>query len=277
MKPSHFILPLFCVFIEPLYSAFELKPTTALQFGSGNRSLSLNSNAVNIFSDPSSIFNGGQFQLQAYSKTAFNISGLKLTHWSAYSTVGYWAWALGGSRFGNKLYNESAFSFVAGKRFFKKVNFGLNITWYTLNITGYGTAQTHGLTISWHYPISNAWNWGTSLRNINAPKIGKSKESLPQVITTNLTGNFKNSIFFYMEWEQDLSISSTIRIGSSWKLNSSIQVATGFESSTGTPTFGLVIHSKYGTIEYGLQYFPRIQRYTAQAGIHFFTDQFLPD
>ena len=80
-----------------------------------------------------------------------------------------------------------------------------------------------------------------------------------------------------MEWEQDLSISSTIRIGTSWKPNSVIQAATGFESSTGTPTFGLVLHSKYGTIEYGIHYFPRLQRYTAQAGIHFYPNHFLPD
>jgi len=71
-----------CTVIHPLYSSFELKPTTALQIGSGNRSLSLNANTINIFNDPSSILNGEISQLQAYSKTVFNVSGLKRTHWS---------------------------------------------------------------------------------------------------------------------------------------------------------------------------------------------------
>lgn len=277
MKLSQFILYFSFTVIQPLYSAFELKPTTTLQIGSGNRSLTLSSNSINIFNDPSSILNGKTFQLQAYSKTAFNFSELKFNHWSAHSNSGYWAWGIGGSKFGNKLYNESALSFVAGKRFFEKVNFGLNLTWYSLNITRYGSAQTPGLTISWHFPISEGWTWGTSLRNINAPKIGKSDELLPQVVATNLTGNFENKIYLYMEWEQDLTVSSTFRMGASWKPNPFLQTATGFESGTGTPTFGIILQSRYGTIEYGLQYFPLLQRYTSQAGIHFYPDQFLPD
>jgi len=260
--------------VNTLYSAFDLKPTNPLQFGSGNLSMSLGSNSVNIFSDPATVLDNQSFRVQVCSKSPFNISGLKMNHWSLYYPTKNWGWALGGSTFGDKIYKENVVSIVVGKKIVNKIDFGVTLNWYSLTIVNFGSTQIPGLTVSWNFPISEHWKWGTSLRNVIASKLGKSNEKLPQVVTSNLTANFNHRIFLFLEWEEDLNSSTTMRIGTRGKINSFLCIATGFETHSKSPTFGLTLNTKFGTIGYGFQYFPTLNRYTIQAGISFFPDMF---
>ena len=148
-----------------------------------------------------------------------------------------------------------------------RLSVGVNIILYQLKITGYGTAHIPGLSASMRYNINDNWNWVTTVRNINYPKIGTSKDELPQVVTTGFIGTVHEILTIATEWEQDLTYKGAIKFGVMVKPLSQLLFSVGYVSNPGQLTAGLSININKIYFEYGTIAYSDLGLFTHQLGI----------
>ena len=273
MKSERFtktiILISFIVVIQTgfVFGAFESYPTSTTNLAFGRINLNSKGNFVDIINEPSSIINfnlkGGEvtwsrpFQINELQQTTFSI-GLMHKNWGL---------GISASSFGNSIYNESMLVLGVAKSFKRRLSFGANIILYQLKISDYGTAHTPGLSASMRYNIDDKWDWVTTVRNINYPNIGSSKEELPQAISTGFIGIMHEVITIAAEWEQDLAYSGAIKFGIRVKPLKQISFSVGYVSNPGQLTAGLSININKVYFEYGTVAYSDLGLFTHQLGI----------
>ena len=147
------------------------------------------------------------------------------------------------------------------------MSLGVNIILYQLKISDYGTANAPGLSVSMRYNINNNWDWVTTIRNINYPKIGASKDELPQVITTGFVGAMHEYFTIATEWEQDLAYKGTIKFGVMVKPLKQLLIMTGYVSNPGQLTAGFSININKMNFEYGTIAYYDLGLFSHQLGI----------
>jgi len=273
MKSERFtktiILISFIVVIQTgfVFGAFESYPTSTTNLAFGRINLNSKGNFVDIINEPSSIINfnlkGGEvtwsrpFQINELQQTTFSI-GLMHKNWGL---------GISASSFGNSIYNESMLVLGVARSFKRRLSFGANIILYQLKISDYGTAHTPGLSASMRYNIDDKWDWVTTVRNINYPNIGSSKEELPQAISTGFIGVMQEVITIAAEWEQDLAYSGAIKFGVRVKPLKQISFSVGYVSNPGQLTAGLSININKVYFEYGTVAYSDLGLFTHQLGI----------
>ena len=273
MKSERFtktiILISFIVVIQTgfVFGAFESYPTSTTNLAFGRINLNSKGNFVDIINEPSSIINfnlkGGEvtwsrpFQINELQQTTFSI-GLMHKNWGL---------GISASSFGNSIYNESMLVLGVARSFKRRLSFGANIILYQLKISDYGTAHTPGLSASMRYNIDDKWDWVTTVRNINYPNIGSSKEELPQAISTGFIGIMHEVITIAAEWEQDLAYRGAIKFGVRVKPLKQISFSVGYVSNPGQLTAGLSININKVYFEYGTVAYSDLGLFTHQFGI----------
>ena len=268
-KSSKFFLICFIVIIHNslLFGAFESYPISTANLAFGRLNLNSKGNILDIINEPSSIINfnikGGEviwnrpFQINELQQTAFALGFI------------YKNWGLGisASSFGNNIYNESMLVLSIAKAVKPRLSLGANIVLYQLKISDYGTAHAPGLSASMRYNINENWDWVTTARNINYPKIGTSKDELPQVITTGFIGAMHKIVTVATEWEQDIAYKGALKFGVMVKAYKQILLSVGYVSNPGQLTAGLSININKIYFEYGTIAYSDLGLFTHQLGI----------
>ena len=269
-KSTKSIIPVILVsiiFTGLLQAAFESYPISTANLAFGRLSLNGKGNFVDIINEPSSIiaFNmkGGEviwnrpFQINELQQTAFATGFL-------YKNLGF---GVSASTFGNNIYSESMLALSVAKSFKSRLAFGVNIVLYQLKIDDYGTAHALGLSASMRYNINENWDWVTTVRNINAPKIGTAKDELPQIVTTGFVGTVHEILTIATEWEQDLEYKGAIKFGIMLKPLKQLLFSVGYVSNPGQLTAGLTINYNKIYFEYGTIAYNDLGLFTHQLGI----------
>jgi hypothetical protein len=153
------------------------------------------------------------------------------------------------------------------KAFKTRFSIGVNFILYQLKIDNYGAAYAPGLSASMRYNINDNWDWVTTIRNINAPKIGDIKEKLPQVVTTGFVVKMHEIITFATEWEQDLEYDGAVKFGISVEPIKHLGISVGYISDPGQLTAGLSIKLNKIYFEYGTITYNDLGLFTHQLGI----------
>jgi len=119
-----------------------------------------------------------------------NLFGLKELQYShagvAHNFSGKYI-GIGASTFGNSAYSERTVSLLYGMTFSSAGAFGVAFHGYELSIAEYGIARTWGIDLGTRWRISKEVFWEIAYANLNNPKIGQSKDQLPQQIFTAVT------------------------------------------------------------------------------------------
>lgn len=148
-----------------------------------------------------------------------------------------------------------------------RLSLGVNIILYQLKITDYGTAHASGLSASMRYIINDNWDWVTTVRNINSPKLGSSKDELQQVVTTGFIGTLYEILTIATEWEQDLEYKGALKFGIMVKSLKQLLFSVGYVSNPGQLTAGLSININKIYFEYGTIAYNDLGLFTHQLGI----------
>jgi hypothetical protein len=222
---------------------------------------------VDGFSDPAGLsklsrpggvfFQGQPFQLPELQQTA-GVVGLPLNRTGLAVAV---------STFGNQVYQESLLAFIVGHTISSRLSVGVTAVRYGLRIKHYGQARTIGFTVSWHYRIDSRWIWSTALRNVNAPRIGRTKEPLPQVVTTGFLVTPTDWLQVNLEWEHDLEYPGRLKFGVlSFPLRW-FGLAGGYAAEPGRISAGVFFRTRFAEIHYATVLYQELGRLSRQVGV----------
>ncbi len=270
LKIIHRFISIYFILILPinlLFGAFESSSISTANLALGRINMSSKGNLIDIMNEPSSIINFGLSGGEVIWNRPFQISELQQTALAAGFRYKSWGFGLSASTFGNNIYNESILSLSIARAVKEKLSIGVNISLYQLKITEYGTAHAPGLSTSFRYNINADWDWVTTIRNINNPKIGSTKEALPQVMTSGFVGEVHDIITIATEWEQDLEYEGAIKFGVMVKPLKQITFSGGYVSNPGQLTAGLSININKIYFEYGTIAYNDLGLFTHQLGI----------
>ncbi len=250
-----------------LFGAFETYPSSTSNLAFGRINMNGNGNLLDIVNEPSSIIKFNMRGGEVIWNRPFQINELQNTAFASAFIYKNWGFGISASTFGNNIYNESMLVLSVAKAVKTRLSVGVNIILNQLKITDYGTAHAPGLSASMRYTINDNWDWVTTVRNINYPKIGISKDELPQVVTTGFVGEIHKIITIATEWEQDLKYKGTIKFGIMVKPLKQLLFSVGYVSNPGQLTAGLSININKIYFEYGTIAYNNIGLFTHQLGI----------
>ena len=264
-----FILIYFLVLIpiELLFGAFESYPSSTGNLAFGRINMNCKGNILDLINEPSSIINFNMQGGEVIWNRPFQINELQQTAFASAFIYKNWGFGISAGTFGNKIYNESMLVLSVAKSVKTRLSVGVNIILYQLKITDYGIAHVPGLSASMRYNINDNWDWITTIRNINYPKIGTSKDELPQVITTGFVGTLHKYFTIATEWEQDLAYKGTLKFGVMVKPLRQMLFSVGYVSNPGQLTAGLSININKIYLEYGTIAYSNLGLFTHQLGI----------
>lgn len=253
--------------INMLFGAFEIYPTSTANLALGRINMNYRGNILDILNEPSSIIAFNMKGGEVIWNRPFQINELQQTALASAFIYKNWGFGISASTFGNKIYNESMLALSVARSFKTRLSLGVNITLYQLKITDYGTAHALGLSASMRYNINDNWNWVTTIRNINSPKIGAAKDELPQIVTTGFVGTVHEILTIATEWEQDLEYKGAIKFGIMVKPLKQLLFSVGYVSNPGQLTAGLSININKIYFEYGTIAYNDLGLFTHQLGI----------
>lgn len=242
------------MFITHLFSAFEHYPSNPSAIGSGLLSNNISASAIDVFVDPASVTFFQERNIGIVSGRRFGLK--RLQHQSAAialpSKNKQLYYAIGASYFGDKLYNETIWGIVFGKKVTEKINVGLGLMYYSLQIKNYGQASSWGMNLGWRIKLDKSLQWIGSWRNINNPTMGLSKDEIPQVLVSSLVFYPTSKATTIIEWEQDTLYESRLKMGGQLKLFPWATILVGHASSPGQTTAGFEILFRNIKINYAV-------------------------
>ncbi|MFQ6617624.1 MAG: hypothetical protein ACE5QV_02950 [Fidelibacterota bacterium] len=227
--------------------------------GTGARSAALNSaysavygDIFSIFYNPAGIAVAGWVQFSMFYNSLFEIKELKYRGTAgllplAFATIGF-----GYTSYGNALYQENSFTLSAGKRIFRGLLLGINLSWKELKIKNYGSAGAPGIDAGIITELSNNLSWGLYLKNINSPVIGKSREKLPQIYSTGFSYSPTEEIMINLDLYKDILFPFQLRMGVEYNLRKIAAVRFGAGRDPGIFSTGLGLNYRGIDMNYSL-------------------------
>ncbi|NOZ03197.1 MAG: hypothetical protein GXO92_01120 [FCB group bacterium] len=251
-----------------LRAAFDVFPVSYTYHGAGRTDMyAVNGSLLNAFGDPARLSARRDIGAVFSWRRLFQIKELQHKVWSVSAPVPGFGIAVGGSAFGNPLYRESLLALMVGKTVMNRLEIGFSILRYQLWIKNYGRAGTTGLNVSWRYYPGSDWSWSTSLRNLNAPEIGRSRERLPQVITTGLEMQYRSNISIRLEWEQDLEYKGGLKFGVTCEPVPWLGFSGGYASEPAQVDAGIFFTVNKLYVDYAVVFHQQINRLSMQMGM----------
>lgn len=149
------------------------------------------------------------------------------------------------SSLGKQLYRETTVSVGAGKTIGKHMSVGFVMNGHEISIQNYGASRTVGVAASVSYDLMENLRWSLLYRNLNSPELGRSREPLPQVVTTLLDFSPLRTLSTVMELQRDLEFHSRYKFGIRWQALEPVTIATGFASHPGQFTAGILFKIRH--------------------------------
>ena len=238
------IFTIYLIMFSTLYAAFERIPQSPQQTGSGFTRFNPEASAIDFLSHPASLSRIQKHSLAVLYTFPFQIKSLSHTGLSFVFPVRSRQMGVAFFSLGKELYRETTFSLAIGTSMGEHMALGLVMNGHELSIKNYGSERTVGISASSSYRFTETIQFSLLYRNLNSPKLGVSRESLPQVVSTVLGYSPTPSLATAIELERDLEFESRYKFGLRWIPNNALMLLTGFISQPGQVTAGIVFRVK---------------------------------
>ncbi|MFQ6608802.1 MAG: hypothetical protein ACE5EE_09735 [Fidelibacterota bacterium] len=249
---------IFTVFLSLtiLSAAFERSPSSPLQMGMGFSALSVEDTPLAGVNHPASISrftskSTDLFYTDSYQLTNLNYSGIALVYPLSFVKIG-----AATTSFGSPLYRETSFSIIVARAVGTYLNIGLSLNYYELTIKRYGATSTTAISTSFSYALAENLKWSLLYRNLNSPRIGTSRELLPQVVSTGFLYTPVKQIVTTFEVENDLLFTPRFKFGIGWSPLTGLRFAAGFVTHPSQATAAIQILWKGQKISYAIANHP---------------------
>ncbi|MBI5022288.1 MAG: hypothetical protein HZB59_12700 [Ignavibacteriales bacterium] len=162
----------------------------------------------------------------SYTPQIFGIRELSIQSLVGYVPVSFGVFGGLIQSSGLKMYKEITATISYGAKL-SDLSFGLNLNYYHLSIERYGSDATVGCDAGINIPLSQKIECGLSIRNINSPTIGKTKEKLPQSISVGVNYKPFDNLQIVFDAFKEISFDPSLRTGLEYWLIDAFAVRAG--------------------------------------------------
>ncbi|MFQ6616469.1 MAG: hypothetical protein ACE5HZ_06840 [Fidelibacterota bacterium] len=256
-----FLIIIICTRIP---AAFERVPQSPLATGSaysyflGERSL------IDFLSHPADLARTGRVGFSVFHSSSFGVAALGQYGFTLTAPMKGGTLGTGFATLGQTRYRETALSVGAGRRIGAGLDAGVLLNIFELYIANYQTDRTVAATVSVSYALGERVRWSLLFRNLNGPHLGRSRELLPQIVSTGVTVSPTARVTSALELEKDLEFENRYKFGLLWQPLSLFTVTTGFITHPAQATaavsveFPLLNPPYLGRVSYGLATHPEL-------------------
>lgn len=253
----HCIFTLF-LSLTILSAAFERLPSSPLQMGMGFSALSVEETPLAMVSHPASMSRLREPSADVFYSTSFRLSELDYSGAAVAAPLSFASMGASATTFGSSLYKETSFSIATAGEIGNNLSVGMSFTGHELTIKNYGSTRAIALSVSAGFQIAEDLRWSLLYRNLNSPRIGTSRELLPQVVATGILFTPTERIAAALEVEKDLLFTPRFKFGGGWSPISGFRLAAGFVSNPSQATAAIQITLKGQNISYAVATHPAL-------------------
>ncbi len=150
-------------------------------------------------------------------------------------------------RYGFNLYHELSATAAFAVDFGASAGIGLNL--HSVTIRGYGSAASLALDAGLLIPFENL-HWGIFFKNVNAARIGVSREPLDRSLTTGLAYSPSADFSAVLDFQKDLSFRVSPRAGFEYRPAAAIAIRWGASDSPAEISAGIGIGTDFARFDY---------------------------
>jgi len=165
-----------------------------------------------------------------YSPSPFGLPELAVEAAAIAFRTNFGVIGLAARRFGFELYRE-----VSGTLSYaysvSNIGFGLSLNRHSVAISRYGSASALGLDAGLLAFLSNRLACGLSVKNLNAPKIGISREQLPQVFAIGFDYVPAGGVMLALDVRKESRRAAATRFGFEYLIISALALRAGFSDA----------------------------------------------
>ncbi len=162
----------------------------------------------------------------------------------------YGAVGISAKRYGFELYNETMFGLTYASSFEKKFLYGITVNYQHTFIKNYGSAGTMGIDIGVLGLITESLTLGFAAHNLNAPRIGVSREELAQTYALGLSYKALSNFLIALDLEKDVRFPLSIKSGFEYRPVMAFSIRVGFSTEPSRFTGGFGVHYALLDIDY---------------------------
>lgn len=253
MKPIY-ILVAVTLLLSNLYASFEKKGRGASNIGLSMSGIASQSPDFAVFINPSQI--NGKPAVDLFYRNYFGLKELNQiainTEFSLFNQpIGF-----GITRYGNKLYSETEFTFGSSYLLDNSIILGFSVSGYNLEIQSYGSALSFGFNFSILYILNDQLRIAGAISNINEPDLGDSGEKIPITGILGISYSPIQQVEILMDSFKEDYFDFAYRFGARINVISNINILTGFQDDINSFSAGLELIQNSYAIKYSVDIHP---------------------
>lgn len=235
------ILCIIFILMTCLHGAFERVPQSPLATGSAFSYFLPGNGFIDFLSHPAELAHVPRAGFSVFHSSPFRLAPLDQYGFTAAAPFKGGVVGTGFVTLGQARYRETVVTAGMGRPLGPHLETGILLSFLELYIAGYHTDRTVAVAASVTYALAKGIRWSLLYRNLNAPRVGRSRELLPQIISTGITVLPAETVTSVLELEKDLDYENRYKFGLTWEPLSSLTVASGFATSPAQFTAGIAV------------------------------------
>jgi len=200
----------------------------------------------------------------------FQLNEIQVNRWWVDIPLPFEQWqtaGVSGYQLRHELYRETMITVSNTVRLRPSLRLMLALQGYQVWIARYGEARTYGLTFGWQAQLLQNLSWTTTLINPNKPRLGVSREPLPQIVASRLILQPLPSTSVIVSLLQDLDYEASLFIGVRYQPWPWLRLAMGHADHPQIYSGQIYLTIKSIEISLAVQSYVQLHRLTIQTGV----------
>lgn len=160
------------------------------------------------------------------------------------------AFGVSAKRYGFELYNETSLGLAYANSFEKKFFYGVGLNYQHTFIKNYGSASAIGASVGALALVTETLAIGAAAHNLNAPKMGASREELAQTYAVGLSYKALSNVLLVFDAEKDVRFPLNLKGGMEYRPVAAISLRVGFSSEPSRFSGGVGVHYAMLDVDY---------------------------
>ncbi len=212
MRQYKLFILLIQVVVSQLHAGFERSAQPTALFARAFSGVAFASES-NVWLNPATVSGVSSFRSTAfYSPSPFQLPQLTNYGIQIADDLGIMKGSFSLSSIGFSLYRETFGSLTAAFSGTENFSVGLTLSLYHLSVHNYGNASKIGVDIGSIYTVTQEFNIGASITNINGASFGED-DDIPRILIAGLSYHFLENAQLNVDIVKDVRYEATFRAG----------------------------------------------------------------
>lgn len=212
-------------------------------------------NAHSIFLNPASLSKNSLLQISNYySPSPFGLNELSTVSLAVSNPFSFGVVSIGFSSFGYELFRENKFLLTGSKMLDDDLFVGANIRVNHVSITNYGSDASLSFDAGMIYLLSEQFQLGAALQNINRATYGNEKDQIGSSMIFGFQYRPVNDGAINFSIGKETRFTESVQIGVAYKLMEYLELRTGTTSNPNLISGGFGIKYLFAIFDYAVTY-----------------------